>query len=113
MSEISTVFLGEFLTIDDVRKGWEKIGNALDGVSLLVSAYEYEGYSGNGFLLGIKDGKLVEANGSHCSCYGLEWEGWEDTSAEALMNRRFYGCAGVAEAVAVALDAIAKAEGRP
>lgn len=100
---MTTIFLGEFDSIDAVKNGWDGIGSALDGVELLVSAYEYEHYSGYGFLLGIKDGQLVEANGSHCSCYGLEWPGWEKTTPEALRAREFYGCAGLREAVDKAL----------
>lgn len=104
---MDTVFLGEFTSLDEIRSGWERIGNGLDGVEILVSAYEYEDYSGTGFLLGIKDGRLVEANGSHCSCSGLEWDGWEETTADALRKREFYGCAGISEAVSAALDEIA------
>ncbi|MDX9735945.1 MAG: hypothetical protein RBU36_17580 [Thermoanaerobaculia bacterium] len=32
---------------------------------------------------------------------------WEETTADALRKRKFYGCAGISEAVSAALDEIA------
>ena len=71
------------------------------GIEVLFAAYTYESYSGEAFVLFVRDGKLFEVNGSHCSCYGLgdqdygsgvdrsQWEP-EETNAEAI-KRRFGG----------------------
>lgn len=60
----------------------------LEGVTILFAAYTYESYSGDAFVLCVKDGKLYEVNGGHCSCYGLEeqWE-LEETTPEAIRQR--------------------------
>ncbi|MFW6008491.1 MAG: hypothetical protein ACOCP8_04415 [archaeon] len=58
------------------------------GVDIVFASYTYEYYEGDAFVLFIKDGKLYEVNGGHCSCYGLEsqWEP-EETSLEAIRFR--------------------------
>jgi hypothetical protein len=55
---------------------------------ILFAWYNYEDYSGSAFVLFKHGRKLYEANGSHCSCNGLE-ECWspEETSVEALLHR--------------------------
>lgn len=67
----------------------------LNGINVLLASYNYEGYSGDAFVLFEKDGKLYEVNGSHCSCYGLEgqWEP-EETTIEALRHRMMQGTLG-------------------
>lgn len=57
---------------------------------ILLASYDNEDYSGSAFVLFLRDGKLFEVNGSHCSCNGLE-ECWhpEETSWEALKMRDF------------------------
>jgi len=55
---------------------------------VVFAAYSCEYYEGDAFVLFIKDGKLYEVNGSHCSCYGLEgqWEP-EETFVDAILKR--------------------------
>lgn len=55
---------------------------------VLLASYAYECYEGDAFVLFVKNGKLFEVNGSHCSCYGLEGQ-WqpEETSISALRKR--------------------------
>jgi len=102
---MSGVFLCDWDSIDDMKRDWEGLTDAdLAGMDVLVAAYEYADYSGWGFALAVKDGKLFEANGSHCSCNGLEWDGWEETSAAALRKRNYWGAAGVKDAVDSALN---------
>ena len=43
-------------------------------IKILFASYSYENYSGDAFVLFSKDGELFEVNGSHCSCYGLEYQ---------------------------------------
>jgi len=54
-------------------------------VSILVAFYGCESYEGSAYVLFMKDGKLYEVCGSHCSCYGLEgqWEP-EETSWDVI-----------------------------
>lgn len=60
----------------------------LEGCRVMFAAYTYEDYSGSAFVLFMKDGKLYEVNGSHCSCHGLEGQ-WtpEETFMEAIRMR--------------------------
>lgn len=55
---------------------------------ILAASYRYEDYEGDAFVLFVKDGKLYEVNGSHCSCYGLEGQ-WspEEVHIESLEHR--------------------------
>lgn len=61
---------------------------ALDGAEVLFASYTYENYSGSATVIFRRDGKLYEAHGSHCSCYGLE-DQWspEETFLEALRKQ--------------------------
>ncbi len=58
---------------------------------VIIAGYEYENYEGSAFVLYEKNGKLYEANGGHCSCYGLEGQ-WkpEETTWEALAMRKCF-----------------------
>ncbi len=64
----------------------------LDGIvpiddEVLFASYGGASYEGHAVVLFKKDGKLYEAGGSHCSCYGLEgqWEPKETAwAAQAL-----------------------------
>ena len=46
------------------------------GEKILFASYGQEYYEGSAWVLIEKDGQLMEINGSHCSCYGLEQQ-WE------------------------------------
>lgn len=56
---------------------------------ILYASYGGGFYDGNALVLFERDGKLYEAHGSHCSCYGLEGQ-WapEETSWAALAMRQ-------------------------
>ena len=58
--------------------------------SIIVASYGGGSYEGDAFVLFRKDGKLYEATGSHCSCFGLEGQ-WspEETTVRALKMRDF------------------------
>lgn len=87
--------------------------NALDGFDVVFAHYEYEDYSGNAIviLLETSSGALFEANGSHCSCHGLEgqWE-LEKTSPESILHRidngQIVGLSGRADAKGAILSMI-------
>lgn len=56
---------------------------------ILFAAYEGAAYEGAAFVIFRCDGKLYEVHGSHCSCYGLEGQWYEEeTTVEALAMRR-------------------------
>lgn len=52
----------------------------LDGVEILLAAYEYGSYDGQAVVIFKKDNQLWSVYGSHCSCYGLEGQ-WEPEEA--------------------------------
>lgn len=70
----------------NVASQFNVIPSKVDGV--IAALYGQESYEGSAFVLLVKEGKLYEVNGSHCSCYGLEGQ-WdeEETSIEALRKR--------------------------
>lgn len=47
------------------------------GIKILFASYGGGSYDGEAFVLYEQGGTLWEANGSHCSCFGLEnqWQG--------------------------------------
>lgn len=57
-------------------------------VNILFASYGYKNYSGDAFVLFSMEGKLYEAGGSHCSCYGLEGQ-WspEEVVLKELQTR--------------------------
>lgn len=74
------------------RKLHQKMEDALASDTyagqVIVADYEQGGYEGDAFVLFMRDGKLYEVHGSHCSCYGLEgqWEP-EETTVGSLRHR--------------------------
>lgn len=60
--------------------------DALHGADLLFAYYSYEDYSGRAYVLFAKDDKFYEVHGTHCSCHGLEEDGWnpEEYTLEEL-----------------------------
>lgn len=55
---------------------------------ILFATYVYENYEGSAYALFVKDHKLYEVSGGHCSCYGLEGQ-WEpvEVCLPELVNR--------------------------
>lgn len=61
---------------------------ALDDSHVLYAYYSYEEYSGSAYVLFIKDDKIYEVSGGHCSCYGLEGQFEpEEVPIEVLYHR--------------------------
>jgi hypothetical protein len=60
----------------------------LDDKDVIFAYYDQGCYDGTAFVLFLRNGKLYEVHGSHCSCYGLE-DSWdpEETTIEALRLR--------------------------
>jgi hypothetical protein len=50
---------------DDLLNEWKDI-------NILFASYGCANYSGDAWVLIEQDGKLLEVNGNHCSCFGLE-----------------------------------------
>ena len=102
-----TIYLNDWKNtcIDGMKRDFNIDDSYLEGVEILLASYTYQNYEGNAFVLFLKDGKLYEVNGSHCSCYGLEaknyygsttsqWEP-EETSVESLLKRLNEGKLGI------------------
>lgn len=90
--------------LDGMRDDFGISDEDLAGVEVLLATYTYEDYSGDAFVLFLRDGKLYEVNGSHCSCYGLsesnysgdtttQWQP-EETTVAALWMRMAKGHLG-------------------
>lgn len=59
---------------------------------IIAAIYNQEGYEGNAVVVLVREGKLYEVHGSHCSCNGLEGQ-WseEETTVAALRIRGYPG----------------------
>lgn len=85
-------------TAQEVAADWEyneiaQVRVASDIGEVLFHEYATGSYDGSAFtLFRDKQGRLMECNGSHCSCMGLE-DQWkpEPTFKEALLKRDFWG----------------------
>jgi hypothetical protein len=73
---------------DSVNEIFERFNQQMDNEIILFGVYDYGNYEGSAWVGFLKDGKLYEVHGSHCSCYGLEnqW-GPEETSVEEIVYR--------------------------
>jgi hypothetical protein len=84
--ELEKVFYGNWSCAEDVFSGFN-IPHQKD-IDFIYADYDTLAYEGYAFAIFLKDGKLYEVNGSHCSCNALEdcWDP-EETSVIALMSR--------------------------
>lgn len=57
---------------------------------VLYASYSREDYEGSAVVLFLREGKLYEVYGSHCSCYGLE-DQWEPEEASIMEIIRRFG----------------------
>lgn len=73
---------------EEMRNDFSINNSDLDGINIIIAAYEQGGYDGAAFVLFEKNGTYFEVNGSHCSCYGLEGQ-WkpEEVYIDALKHR--------------------------
>lgn len=85
---MNQVYFENFTCLEDVVREFCVSEENIQGVEIVYAAYDTPGYEGYAHVIFIKDGKLYEVNGSHCSCYGLE-DQWkpEETLAIALLSR--------------------------
>lgn len=81
------VFFG-FDSAEEVFEAYDAPMEWQHEVEFIYAEYQRADYEGDSFAVFIKDGKLYEVNGSHCSCNGLEncWQP-EETSVIALLSR--------------------------
>ena len=63
--------------------------SAFDGAEILIASYVTGSWEGDGYVLMRKEGQLLELEGGHCSCYGME-DVWppQATTVEALKKRK-------------------------
>jgi hypothetical protein len=66
----------------------EDFGETQTDEKILFANYHQEDYEGSAYAIFVKDGKLYEVHGGHCSCYGLE-DQWtpEEVCLPELVNR--------------------------
>lgn len=90
------MYFGLFTCKEDIEQNFRLSEGSLSEVTILCACYCDEDWSGSAFVLFERDGILYEANGSHCSCYGLEdqWEPEETTWLE-LYHRCTKGRLGI------------------
>lgn len=83
-----SVFFNIFSCAQDVFDAYAAPQEWRENVIFIYADYETPDYEGSSFAIFVKNDKLYEVNGSHCSCNGLE-EQWqpEETSFAALMFR--------------------------
>lgn len=53
---------------------------------VLFASYGSKHYEGDALVVFTHDGKLYEAHGGHCSCYGLSECGWGRDSVQSQWN---------------------------
>ena len=80
------------LSEEDIKNIWDM---APDKAHVIFAIYSIGNYEGEAFVLFIRDHKLYEVNGGHCSCFGLEGQ-WtpEATTLEAIEHRLVHGNLG-------------------
>lgn len=98
-----SIYVGNWQSIEGVIEDFKAHG--LQDSEVVFARYSYEAYEGEAIVIFIRDGKLYEVHGSHCSCYGLE-DQWkpEETTLEVLRMRE--ADRDFPNEWAVALDAI-------
>jgi len=84
------MFLDDFNCVADIVRDFQiedQAASDLYRAKIIIAWYTYECYSGDAYVLYELDGKLYEAEGGHCSCYGLEGQ-WEpsETNVEAVQH---------------------------
>lgn len=75
------VFHGLFHNVEDVWNEYDVSEQEQRGIDFIWADYEYQDYSGNSFIVFVKNGMLYEVNGGHCS-----W-GPEETNLTVLLSR--------------------------
>jgi hypothetical protein len=86
--ETMKVFYENFASAEDVFREFDVSKEEQAGVEFIYADYNTPAYEGDAFVVFVRDGRLYEVNGSHCSCNGLEgcWQP-EETSPVALLSR--------------------------
>jgi hypothetical protein len=95
---IKKMYMNDWTKKEEMMRDFDISYDALNETRILLASYTYVDYSGSAFVLFIRNGKLYEVNGGHCSCNGLEgqWEP-EETTKEALFRRMEKGYLGYDE----------------
>lgn len=81
-------YFDSFTDIDSVHCQWEGTEGVTDK-EVLIAVYSQESYEGSAYILIERDGQLLEARDSHCSCNGLENSDLEETTWKALKMRNY------------------------
>jgi hypothetical protein len=81
-------YLGSFDDFNSVVDNFSVTDHGLTDENIILARYDTPPYEGYATVVFVKDGKLYEVHGSHCSCYGLE-DQWspEETYKASLMTQ--------------------------
>jgi hypothetical protein len=82
------IYYEDFTSLENVCDSFGIDQSELNGAEIIYAVYDRPDYEGWAQVIFVRDGKLYEAHGSHCSCYGLE-DQWapEETLPIALLSR--------------------------
>jgi hypothetical protein len=85
---MNRIYFNNFTCLADVVEQFCISEEEVENITMIYASYDTPDYEGDAHVIFLRDGKLYEVNGSHCSCNGLE-NTWvpEETSALALLNR--------------------------
>lgn len=70
-------FFGSFESLLDVANNFEVNISDIESVDIIAAVYDVDGYDGSAVVLFKEDGKIFRVTAGHCSCFGLENDGWE------------------------------------
>lgn len=86
---VKPIYAESFANREDVFFSFQKAPDA--DIQICYASYETPPYEGYALVVYYRKStkKYYEANGSHCSCYGLEgqWDGDEEIVMEELVKR--------------------------
>jgi len=87
--ETMSLIINDFTSVEDVFNQFNVDESKREGIEILFASYTCENYEGDAYVLCIENGKLYEVYGCHCSCYGLEENGWdtEEVTIEFLKHK--------------------------
>lgn len=82
-------------TNEEIAKIFDEDISSFEGVKIIFAAFTGDANEGKAFVLFESDSKLYEVNGSHCSCFGFEYQ-WdpEKASIAELRHRMDEGMLG-------------------
>ena len=84
--------------LEEKKSDYDKAAIKHKDHNIIFASYGHANYSGEAFVLVVKDNILYEVNANHCSCYGIEnqWQ-LEETDLLSLKHRLLAGNLGTSD----------------